>query len=64
MEVEHPAPEEDEEAPDVDVRSYRCQGRSEMLVLCLKILHLVLGSDGDIHQVIEVFKLGSGELVL
>ena len=35
-----------------------------MLVLCLKILHLVLSSDSDIHQVIEVFKLGSGELVL
>ena len=35
-----------------------------MLVLCFKFLHLMLGSVGDIHQVIEVFKLGGRELVL
>ena len=33
-------------------------------MLCFQILHLVLGSDGNIHQVIEIFKLGGGELVL
>jgi hypothetical protein len=35
-----------------------------MLVLSLKSLHLVLGVDGNIHQVIEVIKLGGREFVL
>ena len=55
---------EKEKAPDVDVRSYRLSRLDRTLVLCLKILHLMLSSDSDIHQVIEVFKLGSGELIL
>jgi hypothetical protein len=35
-----------------------------MLVLGLKSLHLVFGADSNIHQVIEVIKLGGREFVL
>jgi hypothetical protein len=40
------------------------QVRSGMLVLGLKSLHLMFGANSNIHQVIEVIKLGGRELVL
>ena len=33
-------------------------------MLCFQIFHLVLGSNGNIYQVIEILKLGSRELFL